>query len=113
MAITIDGQRVKHDTMNAVIIAVVVMLGLAVARVHVVLALLIGAIVGGLVGGLGIDGSFTAFQEGIGNGASIALNYALLGAFALAIANAGLPACLPNPSLTGLMPMTKTLKKKP
>ncbi len=94
MAITIDGQHVKHDTMNAVIIAVVVMLGLAVARVHVVLALLIGAIVGGLVGGLGIDGSFTAFQEGIGNGASIALNYALLGAFALAIANAGLPRLL-------------------
>ena len=94
MAITIEGQRVKHDTMNAVIIAVVVMLGLAVARVHVVLALLIGAIVGGLVGGLGIDGSFIAFQEGIGNGASIALNYALLGAFALAIANAGLPRLL-------------------
>lgn len=94
MAITIKGQRVKHDTMNAVIIAVVVMLGLAVARVHVVLALLIGAIVGGLVGGLGIDGSFIAFQEGIGNGASIALNYALLGAFALAIANAGLPRLL-------------------
>ncbi|WP_049168056.1 Na+/H+ antiporter family protein [Corynebacterium propinquum] len=80
--------------MNAVIIAVVVMLGLTVARVHVVLALLIGAIVGGLVGGLGIDGSFIAFQEGIGNGASIALNYALLGAFALAIANAGLPRLL-------------------
>ncbi len=94
MAITIEGQRVKHDTMNAVIIAVVVMLGLTVARVHVVLALLIGAIVGGLVGGLGIDGSFIAFQEGIGNGASIALNYALLGAFALAIANAGLPRLL-------------------
>lgn len=80
--------------MNAVIIAVVVMLGLAIARVHVVLALLIGAIVGGLVGGLGIDGSFVAFQDGIGNGASIALNYALLGAFALAIANAGLPRLL-------------------
>lgn len=94
MAITIEGQRVKHDTMNAVIIAVVVMLGLTVARVHVVLALLIGAIVGGLVGGLGIDGSFIAFQEGIGKGASIALNYALLGAFALAIANAGLPRLL-------------------
>jgi len=80
--------------MNAVIIAVVVMLGLAVARVHVVLALLIGAIVGGLVGGLGIGGSFAAFQDGIGNGASIALNYALLGAFALAVANAGLPRLL-------------------
>ena len=50
--------------MNAVIIAVVVMLGLAVARVHVVLALLIGAIVGGLVGGLGIGGAFAAFQDG-------------------------------------------------
>lgn len=80
--------------MNAVIIAVVVMLGLAVARVHVVLALLIGAIVGGLVGGLGIGGAFAAFQDGIGNGASIALNYALLGAFALAVANAGLPRLL-------------------
>ena len=63
MAITIEGQRVKHDTMNAVIIAVVVMLGLTVARVHVVLALLIGAIVGGLVGGLGMTGPLSPSKK--------------------------------------------------
>lgn len=98
--------------MNAVIIAVVVMLGLAIARVHVVLALLIGAIVGGLVGGLGIDGSFVAFQDGIGNGASIALNYALLGAFALAIANAGLPRLLAESIINRIDAENEAAKEK-
>ena len=79
---------------NAVLLAVVVMLGLSLARVHVVLSLLIGAIVGGLVAGLGVDATLTAFQEGIKNGAQIALSYALLGAFAVAIAHSGLPQSL-------------------
>lgn len=81
-------------TINAVLLAVVVMLGLSLARVHVVLSLLIGAIVGGLVGGLGLDATLTAFQEGIKNGAEIALSYALLGAFAVAIAHSGMPQAL-------------------
>lgn len=81
-------------TINAVLLAVVVMLGLSLARVHVVLSLLIGAIVGGLVAGLGVDATLTAFQEGIKNGAQIALSYALLGAFAVAIAHSGLPQTL-------------------
>lgn len=79
---------------NAVLLAVVVMLGLSLARVHVVLSLLIGAIVGGLVGGLGLDATLSAFQEGIKNGAEIALSYALLGAFAVAIAHSGMPQAL-------------------
>ncbi|CAM3975098.1 Na+/H+ antiporter family protein [Psychrobacter arenosus] len=79
---------------NAVLLAVVVMLGLSLARVHVVLSLLIGAIVGGLVAGLGVDATLAAFQEGIKNGAQIALSYALLGAFAVAIAHSGLPQSL-------------------
>lgn len=82
--------------MNAVLLAVVVMLGLSLARVHVVLSLLIGAMVGGLVGGLGLEATLTAFQEGIRNGAQIALSYALLGAFAVAIAHSGLPQSLSN-----------------
>lgn len=81
---------------NAVLLAVVVMLALSLARVHVVLSLLIGAMVGGLVGGLGVDATLTAFQEGIKNGAQIALSYALLGAFAVAIAHSGLPQSLSN-----------------
>lgn len=81
---------------NAVLLAVVVMLSLSLARVHVVLSLLIGAMIGGLVGGLGIDATLVAFQEGIKNGAQIALSYALLGAFAVAIAHSGLPQSLSN-----------------
>lgn len=80
--------------MNSVIIAVVVMLALSLARVHVVLSLFIGAVVGGLVGGLGLDGTMLAFQDGLGAGAKIALSYALLGAFAMAVANSGLPRLL-------------------
>ncbi|MBV7295303.1 TRAP transporter large permease subunit [Corynebacterium sp. TAE3-ERU12] len=80
--------------MNAVLIAVVVMLLLAVARVHVVLALFIGALVGGLLGGLGFDNTMVAFQDGLSGGAKIALSYALLGAFAMAVASSGLPRLL-------------------
>lgn len=80
--------------MNAVLIAVLVMLVLAVTRVHVVLALAAGAVVGGIVAGLGLDGTMVAFQEGLGAGAKIALSYALLGAFAMAVAHSGLPRLL-------------------
>lgn len=81
-------------TINAVLVAVVIMLGLSLARVHVVLSLLVGAIVGGLIAGLGMSATLEAFSEGIKNGAQIALSYALLGAFAVAIAHSGLPQAL-------------------
>ena len=80
--------------MNSVLIAVLVMLVLSVVRVHVVLALFIGALVGGLLGGLGFDGTLVAFQDGLAGGARIALSYALLGAFAMAVAKSGLPQLL-------------------
>ncbi|MFC6203391.1 Na+/H+ antiporter family protein [Psychrobacter urativorans] len=81
-------------TINAVLLAVVIMLGLSLARVHVVLSLIIGAMAGGLIAGLGVTDTLNAFQEGIRNGAQIALSYALLGAFAVAIAHSGLPQSL-------------------
>lgn len=80
--------------MNAVLIAVLVMLVLAAVRVHVVLALFIGALVGGLLSGIGLDTTMVAFQEGLSGGAQIALSYALLGAFAMAVASSGLPTLL-------------------
>ncbi|MCK7641334.1 Na+/H+ antiporter family protein [Corynebacterium antarcticum] len=80
--------------MNSVLIAVMLVLLLAVLRVHVVLALLIGAVVGGVISGLGFTDTMVTFQEGLGGGATIALSYALLGAFAMAVASAGLPKLL-------------------
>ncbi|QPK79778.1 TRAP transporter large permease subunit [Corynebacterium lizhenjunii] len=82
--------------MNAVLIAVIIMLALAMLRVHVVVSLFIGALAGGLLAGLGLDGTLVAFQEGLGGGAKIALSYALLGAFAMGVAATGLPQLLAN-----------------
>lgn len=79
---------------NSVLIAVIVMLLLSMVRVHVVLSLFIGALAGGLLGGLGFEGTMLAFQEGLSGGAKIALSYALLGAFAMAVAQSGLPDLL-------------------
>ncbi|WP_415900478.1 Na+/H+ antiporter family protein [Neptuniibacter sp. QD48_11] len=86
--------------MNAVIIAVLTMLVLSLFRTHVVIALLIGALVGGLSGGLSLDATINAFNAGIGGGASVALSYALLGGFAVAIAQSGLPHLLANKAIT-------------
>ncbi len=84
---------------NAVIAAVGVMLVLSLARVHVVIALIVGALVGGLTGGLGIEATLKAFNAGLGGGATVALSYALLGAFAVAIAKSGMAHALADKAL--------------
>ncbi len=80
--------------MNAVVVAVLVMLVLSLCRLNVILALFIGALAGGLTGGLDLNATLSAFSDGLGGGASTALAYALLGAFAMGIAHTGLPSHL-------------------
>ena len=77
--------------MNAVVLAVVLMLILSLLRVNVVIALAIGALAGGLAGGLGLGGTVDAFTDGLGGNATVAISYALLGAFAAALTKTGLP----------------------
>ncbi|MBZ5216015.1 Na+/H+ antiporter family protein [Bacillus paralicheniformis] len=77
--------------MNAVVIAVIVMLILSLLRVNVVLALIVGALTGGLTGGLGLGQTVSVFTEGLGGNATVAVSYALLGAFAVALTKTGLP----------------------
>ncbi|MEK0364701.1 Na+/H+ antiporter family protein [Pseudomonas sp. CBC3] len=85
--------------MNAVVAAVGIMLILSLCRVHVVVALITGAIAGGMLGGLGIEASLAAFNKGLGGGATVALSYALLGAFAVAIGKSGLAHALADKAL--------------
>lgn len=77
--------------MNAVVIAVLAMLILSLLRVNVVLALIAGALIGGLTGGLSIEKTIEVFTGGLGGSAEVALSYALLGGFAVAISKTGLP----------------------
>lgn len=80
--------------MNAVLIAVMVMLVLSLLRINVVFSLIIGALVGGLTAGLSVAETIDAFTSGLGEGATIALSYALLGGFAVAISKTGIPELL-------------------
>jgi predicted histidine transporter YuiF (NhaC family) len=77
--------------LNAVVIAVIVMLILSLLRINVVFALVIGAFIGGLSGGLDVATTIQTFTDGLGANANVALSYALLGAFAVALSKTGLP----------------------
>ncbi|MCL1697785.1 Na+/H+ antiporter family protein [Lysinibacillus sp. BPa_S21] len=77
--------------MNAVIVAVAIMLILSLLRINVVLSLVLGAFAGGLTSGMGIEATVKSFTEGLGAGATIALSYGLLGGFAIAISKTGIP----------------------
>lgn len=80
--------------MNAVVISVLVMLILSLMRMNVVFSLLIASLVGGWIGNLGLSKTVELFSEGLGNSAEVALSYALLGGFAIAISKTGLPSAI-------------------
>jgi len=97
--------------MNAVVIAVVIMLLLSLFRINVVLALVIGAVVGGLAGGLDLATTINTFTGGLGGNATVALSYALLGGFAVAISKTGLPDAIVDFSLKLVGKEGETRKK--
>ena len=98
--------------MNAVVIAVLVMLLLSLFRVNVVFSLITGALIGGVIGGLGIEGTVGAFSEGVGGGANVALSYAALGGFAVALSSTGLPKALVEFVLNRIGDKEEARKKK-
>lgn len=80
--------------MNTVVIGVLLMLGLTLARVNVIVAMTLSALVAGVSAGLGLTETLNAFNAGLSGGAEIALSYAMLGAFAVAISKSGLTRIL-------------------
>ncbi|WP_094751653.1 Na+/H+ antiporter family protein [Psychromonas sp. CD1] len=76
--------------LNPIVLAVCIMLGLSLMRVNVVVSLTLSALIGGLSSGLSLNDTVTAFEGGLGGGATIALSYAMLGAFAVAISKSGI-----------------------
>ena len=80
--------------MNAVIVGVMLMLILTLCRINVIVAMTVSAIIAGLTAGLGLSQTVNAFNDGLSGGAEIALSYAMLGAFAVAISKSGLTRIL-------------------
>lgn len=83
---------------NEIVVSIIVLLALSLMRINVVISLIIAALVCGVIGHYGVDGT-TAFQAlektikaftgGLGGGAETAMNYAVLGAFAVALSKSG------------------------
>ena len=80
--------------MNAVILGVLLMLGLTLVRINVIVAMTVSAMAAGLVAGLDLKTTLNAFNDGLSGGAEIALSYAMLGGFAVAISKSGLTQIL-------------------
>ncbi|MDR1907074.1 MAG: TRAP transporter large permease subunit [Puniceicoccales bacterium] len=79
---------------NSVVVAVLAVIILSLVRVNVVIALVAGALIGGVTSGMPLREALAVFSVGLGGGAEIALNYAILGAFAAAVAHSGVPVWL-------------------
>lgn len=75
---------------NPVVISIIALLALSLLRINVVIALIISALIAGLVGNLGLSETVKVFTGGLGGGAEVAMNYAILGAFAVAISKSGI-----------------------
>ena len=75
---------------NPVVISIIVLLALSLLRINVIIALVMSALTAGLVGNLGLTKTIEAFTGGLGGGAEVAMNYAMLGAFAIAISKSGI-----------------------
>ena len=84
----------KDILCNPVCISVVILMVLSILRLNVVFSLIIAAISGGLIAGIGEAATMKAFAAGLGNGANIAFNYAMLGAFSIAISRSGITELL-------------------
>lgn len=83
---------------NEIVVSIIVLLTLSLMRINVVISLIIAALVCGVIGHNGVDGTtpfqalektIKAFTGGLGGGAETAMNYAILGAFAVALSKSG------------------------
>ncbi|MBR0574446.1 MULTISPECIES: Na+/H+ antiporter family protein [Pasteurellaceae] len=83
---------------NEVVISIIALLVLSLLRINVIIALIISALICGIIGNYGVDGiafsdavskTISSFSSGLGGGAETAMNYAVLGAFAVALSKSG------------------------
>ncbi len=78
----------------AVIVSVLILTILSLLRVNVIIAILAAGLAAGLINGESLIDSLDILVKGMGDQASVALSYILLGAFAVAIGYSGITGIL-------------------
>lgn len=84
------GLLVMEVHVNAVVLAIVVMMTLCLLRVPVAVALVSGAVLGGLQAGLSMPDTIAALNDNLLIGSQVGMTYIMVGAFAVALARSGL-----------------------
>ncbi|NLI04208.1 MAG: sodium:proton antiporter, partial [Actinomycetaceae bacterium] len=82
--------ELSGNPINAVVLAIIVMVALCLIKIPVTVALITAAMIGGLQAGLGIEGTLGAFNDSLLVGAQVGLTYVMVGALAVALARSGL-----------------------
>ena len=80
--------------LNPVVLAVILLLVLSALRLNVVFSLVISSLFGGLIAKMSGTATMEAFSVGLSRGAQLAFNYAMLGAFSIAISRSGVTELL-------------------
>lgn len=75
---------------NAVVLAIVLMIALCLLRVPVAVAMISAALLGALHAGLTMQDSIAALNDNLLVGAQVGMTYVMVGAFAVALARSGL-----------------------
>lgn len=82
--------RVGGVPVNAVALAIVLMVGLCLLKLPVAVALIAAALLGGLHAGMTLPEALTAFNDNLLVGAQVGITYVMIGAFAVALSRSGL-----------------------
>lgn len=80
--------------LNPVFLAVTLLLILSALRLNVVFALVLSSLFGGVLAKMSGVATMAAFSKGLASGAQLAFNYAMLGAFSIAISRSGVTELL-------------------
>lgn len=75
---------------NPVLLSVILLLILSALRLNVLFSLVISSVFGGVCAALSLSSTLNMFTAGLGNGANIAMNYALLGTLSISISRSGI-----------------------
>lgn len=88
-AVWLIGELTGHP-INAVVLAILVMVTLCLIKVPVIVALISAALIGGLQAGLGVEKTLAGFNDNLLTGAQVGLTYVMIGALAVALSRSGL-----------------------
>lgn len=90
MGVVYAGLQLLSIPINAVALAIVLMVAFCLLKIPVAVAIVIAALLGGLHAGMSFDAVLKALNDNLLGGAQVGMTYIMVGAFAVALARSGI-----------------------